>query len=88
MSFLVESGEHWAQLRGVHLTGRARFVTEPDLLASVSDALHAKYDAFRTPRPAMPDLTRAAYEAEAATIEIVPDGRILSWDNDRLELAE
>jgi PPOX class probable F420-dependent enzyme len=88
VSFLVESGERWAQLRGVHLTGRARIVTEPDLLARVSDALHAKYDAFRTPRPAMPDSTRVAYETEATTIEIMPDERILSWDNGRLELAE
>jgi PPOX class probable F420-dependent enzyme len=88
VSFLVESGERWAQLRGVHLTGRARIVTEPALLARVSAALHEKYDAFRTPRPAMPSATRAAYETEAATIEIVPDVRILSWDNARLDLAE
>ena len=74
-------------LRGVSLTGRARLVTEPELLARVTDALHAKYDSFRSPRASMPDATRGAYEVEMATIEITPDDRILSWDNSRIELG-
>lgn len=86
VSFLVESGERWADLRAVHLTGRARVVTELELLARVAAALDAKYRAFRTPRAAMPGVTRAHYEAELATIEITPDERILSWDNARLGL--
>ena len=32
----------------------------------------------------MPDATRAHYETAVTTIEIVPDDRILSWDNARL----
>lgn len=88
VSFLVESGLRWAELLGVHLTGQARVVTEPELVARVSDALHAKYDAFRSRRAAMPDQTRAVYEADATTIEIVPDERILSWDNARIPLDD
>jgi nitroimidazol reductase NimA-like FMN-containing flavoprotein (pyridoxamine 5'-phosphate oxidase superfamily) len=84
VSFLVESGERWAELRAVHMTGRARVVTESELLARVAVALDAKYRAFRTPRAAMPDATRGYYEAPLATIEITPDARILSWDNARL----
>jgi len=87
VSFLVESGDRWAELRGVSLTGRARLVTEPELLARVTEALHAKYDSFRSPRASMPDATRGAYEVEMATIEITPDDRILSWDNSRIELG-
>lgn len=83
VSFLVESGERWAELRAVHLTGRARVVTEPDLLAKVAAALDAKYAAFRTARAAMPAATRAHYEVARATIEIIPDERMLSWDNAR-----
>ena len=86
VSFLVESGERWAELRAVHLTGRARIVTEPELLARVAGALDAKYRAFRTPRPAMPAATRAHYETALATIEITPDEPILSWDNARLRV--
>ena len=86
-AFLVESGERWAELVGVALTGRAGIVTEPDLLALVAEALDAKYSAFRTARADMPDGTRAHYEVEVATIELTPAARILSWDNSRLDLA-
>lgn len=86
VSFLVESGARWAELRGVHLTGRARIVTEPGLLERVAGALAAKYAGFRTPRSAMPDGTRAHYQVEPAVVEIVPDERILTWDNARIEL--
>jgi nitroimidazol reductase NimA-like FMN-containing flavoprotein (pyridoxamine 5'-phosphate oxidase superfamily) len=84
VSFLVESGTYWAELRAVHLSGRARIVTEPELLARVADALNAKYSSFRTPRTAMPAATRAHYEVQLDTIEITPDAHILSWDNARL----
>jgi hypothetical protein len=87
VSFLVESGERWSELRGVHLTGVARTVGDDALLVRVAGALGAKYDAFRTPRAAMPDATRSRYETATATIEIVPDDRVLSWDNARLFTA-
>jgi nitroimidazol reductase NimA-like FMN-containing flavoprotein (pyridoxamine 5'-phosphate oxidase superfamily) len=86
VSFLVESGIRWAELRAVHLTGRARIVTEPELKACVADVLDAKYAGFRTARAEMTAATRAHYEVEIATIEITPDERILSWDNARLGL--
>lgn len=84
VSFLVESGERWAELVGVSMTGRARVVTEPDLLERVGAALGEKYASFRTAAREMPDATRQHYAVEPATIEIVPDERILSWDNSRL----
>ncbi len=88
VSFLVESGERWAHLVGVHLTGRARIVEDAGLLDRVSLALHEKYSRFRTRRDEMPAPTRAHYETEIATIEIMPDDRILSWDNSRLFTRE
>ena len=84
VSFLVESGERWAELRAVHVTGRAHIATEPELLAAVAAALDAKYAAFRMARSAMPAATRAHYDVALATLEIVPDARVLSWDNARL----
>jgi len=84
VSFLVESGERWIDLVGVHLTGTARIVDEPELLARVSTALADKYAAFRTPRDQMPGATRSHYETTIETIEITPDARILSWENARL----
>jgi PPOX class probable F420-dependent enzyme len=87
VSFLVESGERWADLRGVHLTGRAVVVDDTELLQRIGSAMHDKYGPFRTPRDTMPDATRAHYETEATTIEIIADDRVLSWDNARLELG-
>jgi PPOX class probable F420-dependent enzyme len=84
VSFLVESGDRWVELLGVHLTGRARIVDDTQLLERVATALANKYDRFRTPRDQMPDATRASYESAVKTIEITPDDRILSWDNARL----
>ncbi len=84
VAFLVESGEQWAELVGVHLTGRAHAVEDPALAERVVAAMDAKYARFRTPRVEMPAATRAHYEVATATFEIQPDERILSWDNSRL----
>jgi nitroimidazol reductase NimA-like FMN-containing flavoprotein (pyridoxamine 5'-phosphate oxidase superfamily) len=84
VAFLVESGAAWEELVGVHLTGRAREIDDPALLARVHAALEAKYSAFRLDRSAMPDRTRQNYETPTCTIEITPDERLLSWDNARL----
>jgi nitroimidazol reductase NimA-like FMN-containing flavoprotein (pyridoxamine 5'-phosphate oxidase superfamily) len=84
VAFLVESGTAWAELVGVHLTGTAREIHDPDLLTRVRDALDAKYSAFRSDRAGMPERTREYYEMATATIEIEPEARMLTWDNARL----
>jgi len=88
VSFLVESGRLWAELVGVHLTGHARVLDDRNQLERVDAALDAKYAGFRTPHPDMPAATRAHYETQTTTIEIVPDDRILSWDNSRVLAPE
>lgn len=84
VAFLVESGSKWVELVGVHLTGTAREVDDPELLARVQAALDAKYSAYRIDRTAMPERTRQHYETPTVTIEIQPHERILTWDNARL----
>jgi PPOX class probable F420-dependent enzyme len=88
VSFLVESGQAWADLRAVHVTGTARIVSDAAQHDRVMTALDAKYAEHRTPRAAMPDATRAHYEVPSTVIEITPDDRILSWDNRRLRPAD
>jgi hypothetical protein len=88
-SFLVESGERWAELQAVHLTCSAE-VIEPDeaLSRRIGEAMARKYAAFRTATAAMPDATKEHYtKAIGTTIELVPDDRILSWDNNHLGLS-
>lgn len=87
VSFLVEEGERWAELRAVHLTGRAELVDAAALHIRVDTELERKYARFRTARAAMPVATRRHYETEFALIHIVPDPSIISWDNRKLRLA-
>lgn len=88
-SFLVESGERWAELRAVHLTCRGR-VVEPDraLAAAIAEDMDRKYRAYRTAGSAMPAETKKHYAtAAAATIELAPQGRPLHWDNRKLGIG-
>src|SRR6185437_15119903 len=60
-SFLVESGERWAQLQAVHISGRVEIVTDEALAAQVGRALDEKYQAFRTASSSMPQATQKHY---------------------------
>jgi len=84
-AFLVESGTRWTELSAVHVEGRAEIVSDPDEAARASAALDQKYEAFGMPRAEVPDATKQHYRA-AAVIRIVPDGKILTWDNARVRL--
>jgi nitroimidazol reductase NimA-like FMN-containing flavoprotein (pyridoxamine 5'-phosphate oxidase superfamily) len=85
-SFLVESGDKWVELEAVHLTGRVEFVTDDDETRSrIDDALDAKYLPFRAARTSMPEKTQAHY-AGREFLRLVPDERIVSWDNRRIPM--
>ena len=86
-SFLVEAGERWVELEAVHLTGRVEFVEDPEDMARIDAALDAKYAPFRADRSAMPAPTQQHY-AGRTFLRLVPDGRILSWDNRRIAMRE
>ena len=81
-SFLVESGEKWAELEAVHLSGHVELVEEDATKVRIDAALHDKYASFRTPRSAMSEAARQAY-AEFIHLQFVPSGRMLTWDNRR-----
>ena len=84
VAFLVESGTRWAELVAVHVSGRAAVVGDDGLLARVGRAMEAKYGQFRSSPADLPAATRAHYAQPVTTIEIVPEGPFLSWDNARL----
>jgi hypothetical protein len=87
VAFIVESGVRWDELIGVHFTGAASIVTDDSVVDRVARSFAQKYGARPTPRDQMPTGTRAHYESATAMIEIIPDERILSWDNSRLLAA-
>ena len=82
-SFLVESGLAWRDLEAVHLTGTVEVLDDLGQITRIDDALDAKYGAFRTRQPDLPERTRAHY-ADRAFLRLHPDERILSWDNRRI----
>jgi PPOX class probable F420-dependent enzyme len=82
-SFLVESGERWADLRGVHFTGRVEIVNDVAVTRRINDALTAKYAAYRPQLDTLPSATRSYY-ANQVFLRFVPDPRILTWDNSRI----
>lgn len=86
VSFLVESGLRWAELRAVHLVGRAEVVSDAAEETHVAEALEVKYRAFRTARERQPKATREHYSADWVTLRIVPEGRLITWDNAKLRL--
>jgi nitroimidazol reductase NimA-like FMN-containing flavoprotein (pyridoxamine 5'-phosphate oxidase superfamily) len=84
-SFLVESGERWAELKAVHFTGRADLVgPDPATKELIATQLSRKYDAFRTPSADMTRATAEAYASSMTWVRFTPDDRVLSWDNARL----
>jgi nitroimidazol reductase NimA-like FMN-containing flavoprotein (pyridoxamine 5'-phosphate oxidase superfamily) len=84
-SFLVESGERWAELRAVHLTGRVEIVEDATAASRIEAAVNAKYAAFRPPAANMPAATQAYY-AHEVFLRFMPEGRILTWDNARIAM--
>jgi PPOX class probable F420-dependent enzyme len=84
-SFLVESGERWAQLRAVHLSGAVEVVDDDAERELIAAAIEAKYHDFQTPSAAMPAAAQAHY-AGRTFLRLRPQERFLSWDNSRMEL--
>jgi PPOX class probable F420-dependent enzyme len=84
-SFLVESGERWAELRAVHFTGRVEFVDDVAAASRIEAAVTAKYVAFRPAAANLPAATQAYY-ANQVFLRFVPEGRILTWDNARIAM--
>lgn len=83
VSFLVESGLAWAELKAVVLHGVAEVVEDRGLCTRIDAAFDAKYEGFRTPEN-VPEATRRHYAARRVHLRVVPGGRPLTWDNAKL----
>jgi len=89
-SVLVEAGERWAELQAVHADCHASIIDpSPELRERFGAAMDAKYRAYRSTRGEMPSTTRDYYrQASGAMIELVPVGKLLTWDNRKLRGGE
>jgi len=87
LSVLVQSGEAYAELRGVMIEGRARLIDDPAYVLALYGKLAAKY-ALAGPEPRVLSLE----ELEAAfgrhvrknTAVLVEPRRVTSWDHTKL----
>lgn len=89
-SFLVEAGERWAELRAVHMECEAFVLDDIDdgLTRRIAPEMDAKYAPYRTARDQMPAASRQHYEqATGGIVELRVTGKVLTWDNRRLEVS-
>ena len=85
VSFLVESGKAWKELKSVVITGRAVVVQDEAELARVDEALGEKYADFGVPKAA-PKATKKHYGRGSTVIRIDPVKHALTWDNAKIRL--
>ena len=85
VSFLVESGKAWKELKSVVITGRAVVVEDEAELVRVDEGLGAKYAGFGTPK-AVPKATKKHYGGGSTVFRIDPVKHPLSWDNKKIRL--
>lgn len=86
-SFLVESGDLWAELKAVHITGTAEVVKlDEELSRRYQEETARKYSAFGAQSEKMPTETAQHYaKTMNGLVRFTPDGgRILNWDNAKL----
>jgi PPOX class probable F420-dependent enzyme len=86
VSFLVESGEAWAELKAVVLHGVAELIESPELMSQIDDALAEKYTDFLMPSNT-PSKTREHYAASRLYARILPTRRTVTWDNAKVRPA-
>jgi hypothetical protein len=88
-SFLVESGLRWVELKAVHLTGTVRFLdldADRALIERIDHELDVKYGPYRSNNAALPEKTQEHYAARTF-LQLIPDDRVLTWDNSRMPLT-
>jgi PPOX class probable F420-dependent enzyme len=80
MSALVESGDVYAQLRGVELIGRGELITDPARVLEIHSGLTAKYHPSENRDP------EAGGASKRVGVRMQVD-RVISWDHSKLNGA-
>ncbi len=89
-SFLVETGERWAELAAVHIPVKATVLDAEDDSDEAGEAgrlFAEKYSGSRTSAKSMPKSTAEHYSSQRI-IRLDPAGPPVSWDNARIRLRD
>ncbi len=83
LTFLVEAGDRYEELRGVELVGQARIVEDPDELWQFGVSMWERYMGPYT------DDQRAGVEAmmHNRLVVIIDPAKVVSWDHRKLAAA-
>ena len=87
ITVLVESGEQYAELRGVMIQGRARLVTDRDIVLRIYGKITASYMmGGGDPEELSGEALEAAYGryADKNTAVVVEPDKVISWDHTKL----
>ena len=86
-SFLVETGDRWAELVAVHLTGLAEHVeADQELMGRFGAEMDRKYREFRGDGSEMSTETAEYYATTMqGLVRFTADQRILNWDNKKMK---
>ncbi|MFZ9986947.1 MAG: pyridoxamine 5'-phosphate oxidase family protein [Candidatus Nanopelagicales bacterium] len=83
VAVLVESGDRYAELKGVQISGRLELSDDIDVICDIAAALLVKYEGLD---PQYVDATKEAYRPTAVkqvAMRLVPE-RTVSWDHAKL----
>ena len=86
VSVLAETGERYAELRGVQISGTVELSSDEELICGLFADLMIKYEGMD---PAYRAATAEGYRAKAAqmvALRLLPE-RIVSWDHRKLAAA-
>lgn len=85
-SVLVEQGDHYAELRGVQITGDLELVDDVDRICEIAAGLTIKYEGVD---PVHRDALMTAYlpRAPKQVAMRLPIDRLVSWDHRKLTSA-
>ncbi len=83
VAILVETGDRYAELKGVQISGRLELNEDIDTICDIAAALLVKYEGLD---PQYVDATREAYRPTATkqvAMRLVPE-RTVSWDHAKI----
>lgn len=80
VSLLVESGQTYAELKGLLIRGHADLIDDPDVRLSVIERVHHK---MAGGFPAGAEEAMRQHAAKRVVIRVVPE-RVSSWDHSKL----
>jgi len=80
LSLIVDSGSHYAELKGVSMSGRAELRDDPDTLDAFARSMGSRYGMALTGSTG----SKARASASKRVVVLLHPDRVMSWDHTKL----